>query len=150
VPLEQVTAGDALRFQRGDVVVCIPVFNAAEHFARCLASVVRHATNDLVVLIADDASADPAIESIARDLGERDGVRMLYQRRPENLGFVRNLNTVFADVAPADVVILNSDCEVTEGWFEGLREAAYSDSRVATVSTLTNHGTIVSDRKSVV
>jgi GT2 family glycosyltransferase/glycosyltransferase involved in cell wall biosynthesis len=144
VPLEQVTAGDALRFQRGDVVVCIPVFNAAEHFARCLASVVRHATNDLVVLIADDASADPAIEGIARDLGERDGVRMLYQRRPENLGFVRNLNTVFADVAPADVVILNSDCEVTEGWFEGLRAAAYSDSRVATVSTLTNHGTIVS------
>ena len=69
---------------------------------------------------------------------------MLYQRRPENLGFVRNLNTVFADVTPADVVILNSDCEVTEGWFEGLREAAYSDSRVATVSTLTNHGTIVS------
>jgi glycosyltransferase involved in cell wall biosynthesis/GT2 family glycosyltransferase len=144
VPFERITAGDALRFQRGDVVVCIPVFNAAEHFARCLASVVRHATNDLVVLIADDASADPAIEGVARDLGERDGVRMLYQRRPENLGFVRNLNAVFADVAPADVVILNSDCEVTAGWFEGLREAAYSDSRVATVSTLTNHGTIVS------
>jgi glycosyltransferase involved in cell wall biosynthesis len=144
VPLEQITAGDALRFRRGDVVVCIPVFNAAEHFARCLASVVRHATNDLVVLIADDASADPAIEGIARELGERDGVRMLYQRRAANLGFVRNLNAVFADVAPADVVILNSDCEVTEGWFEGLREAAYSDSRVATASTLTNHGTIVS------
>jgi len=144
VPFEQIPAEDALCFERGDVVVCIPVFNAAEQFARCLASVVRHATNDLAVLIADDASADPAIEGIARELGKRDGVRMLYQRRPENLGFVRNLNTVFADVAPADVVILNSDCEVTEGWFEGLREAAYSDSRVATVSTLTNHGTIVS------
>jgi GT2 family glycosyltransferase len=145
VPLEQVTAGDALRFRRGDVVVCIPVFNAAEHFARCLASVLRHATKDLVVLIADDASADPAIGRITRELAsERDGLRVLYQRRPENLGFVRNLNTVFADVAPADVVILNSDCEVTEGWFDGLCEAAYSDSRVATVSTLTNHGTIVS------
>jgi glycosyltransferase involved in cell wall biosynthesis len=144
VPFEQITARDALHFERGDVVVCVPVFNAAEQFARCLASVVRHATNDLAVLIADDASADPAIERIARELGKRDGARILYERRPENLGFVRNLNTVFADVAPADVVILNSDCEVTQGWFEGLREAAYSDSRVATVSTLTNHGTIVS------
>ena len=143
--VEQVTARDALRFRRGDVVVCIPVFNAAEQFASCLASVLRHATKDLVVLIADDASTDPAIEGIARELaGDRDGLRVLYQRRPENLGFVRNLNTVFADVAPADVVILNSDCVVTEGWFEGLRAAAYSDSRVATVSTLTNHGTIVS------
>jgi len=126
-------------------VLCIPVFNAAEQFARCLASVMRHATNELVVLIADDASADPAIEGIARGLaGERDGLRVLYQRRPKNIGFVRNLNAVFVDVAPADVVILNSDCVVTQGWFERLRQAAYSDSRVATASTLTNHGTIVS------
>ena len=47
-------------------------------------------------------------------------------------------------LAPADVIVLNSDCEVAEGWYEGLRRAAYSDTRVATVSTLTNHGTILS------
>jgi GT2 family glycosyltransferase/glycosyltransferase involved in cell wall biosynthesis len=145
VPFQQAMAGDALRFRRGDVVVCIPVFDAAELFARCLTSVIHHATKDLVVLIADDASADPAIEGITRELsGGRDAPRVIYQRRPENLGFVRNLNRVFADVTPADVVILNSDCAVTDGWLERLRNAAYSDSRIATVSTLTNHGTIVS------
>jgi glycosyltransferase involved in cell wall biosynthesis len=46
--------------------------------------------------------------------------------------------------APADVVILNSDCRVSEGWLDGLREAAYVDSRVATATALTNHGSIVS------
>src|ERR1041385_6290033 len=46
--------------------------------------------------------------------------------------------------APADVVVLNSDCVVAEGWLQGLRRAAYSDALVATASALTNHGTILS------
>ena len=47
-------------------------------------------------------------------------------------------------LAPADVIVLNSDCVVARGWYEGMRRAAMSDTRVATVSSLTNHGTIVS------
>jgi glycosyltransferase involved in cell wall biosynthesis len=38
--------------------------------------------------------------------------------------------------APADVVLLQADVVVAEGWLEGLREAAYSDSRVATASAI--------------
>jgi glycosyltransferase involved in cell wall biosynthesis/GT2 family glycosyltransferase len=144
VALEQVQAGEAPHFRRGETVVCIPVYNAAEHFVRCLTSVARH-TEDARVLIADDASTDPAIEKIARELGERHPeLRLVYLRNERNHGFVGNLNEVFAVTAPADVVILNSDCVVTEGWLDGLRHAAYSDSRIATVSTLTNHGTILS------
>ncbi len=67
-----------------------------------------------------------------------------YLRQPENVGFVRNVNTVLALLAPADVIVLNSDCVVSRGWYEGMRRAAFSDTRVATVSTLTNHGTIIS------
>ena len=40
-------------------------------------------------------------------------------RQPANLGFVGNMNAAFAATAPADVVILNSDCVVAEGWFDG-------------------------------
>jgi GT2 family glycosyltransferase/glycosyltransferase involved in cell wall biosynthesis len=145
VGLDPVTQGELPRFERGDVVVCIPVHNAADHFARCLTSVARHTDPAVTLLVADDASADPAIERIATEVAERnDELRILYLRRPENLGFVGNLNDVFASTGPADVVILNSDCVVTDGWLAGLRRAAYSDSRVATVSTLTNHGTILS------
>src|SRR6266511_4002157 len=136
--LQVVEAGSRLRLERGQAVVCIPVFNAADHFARCLTSVATHAGEATQVLIADDASTDPAIERIARDVGERfPDLRLAYRRNEENLGFVRNLNNVFAMTAPADVVILNSDCVVTEGWLDGMRDAAYSDSRVATVSSLT-------------
>ena len=61
-----------------------------------------------------------------------------------NVGFVRNVNQALVMLAPADVIVLNSDCEVAEGWYEGLRSAAYSDTRVATASALTNHGSILS------
>ncbi len=63
---------------------------------------------------------------------------------PHNLGFVGNVNAAFEQAAPADVVVVNSDVIVGPGWLEGLRAAAYADETVATASTLTNHGTIVS------
>ena len=41
-------------------------------------------------------------------------------------------------------MIVNSDTVVPAAWLERLRAAAYSDGLVATASTLTNHGTILS------
>jgi glycosyltransferase involved in cell wall biosynthesis/GT2 family glycosyltransferase len=129
---------------RGDVVVCIPVFGARELFEECLRSVVDHTTPGTRVLVADDASPDPGIEAFTRRLADEGGVQLEYLRQPENLGFVGNMNDVFDATAPADVVIVNSDVVVPAAWLERLRAAAYSDELVATASTLTNHGTILS------
>ena len=38
--------------------------------------------------------------------------------------------------APADVVVIRSDCIVAADWLQGLREAAYSDARVASAMPL--------------
>ena len=54
------------------------------------------------------------------------------------------MNAAFRETAPADVVIVNSDTVVPPAWLERLRAAACSDGLVATASTLTNHGTILS------
>jgi glycosyltransferase involved in cell wall biosynthesis len=70
--------------------------------------------------------------------------KVWYLQQERNLGFVANVNIAFACSEPADPVVLNSDCVVSQGWLDGLRDAAYSDTRVATASTLTNHGTILS------
>ena len=43
-------------------------------------------------------------------------------------------------VAPADVVMLDSDCLVADGWLEGLRKAAYSDGAVSTASAMVDDG----------
>jgi GT2 family glycosyltransferase/glycosyltransferase involved in cell wall biosynthesis len=133
---------------RGEVVVCIPVYGAHEHFVACLSSVIAHTPADVRVLICDDASPDERSAEFVRRLAEggTDGSEraVAYLRRERNLGFPANVNGAFAMAAPADVVVLNSDCAVAEGWLDGLRAAAYSDSRIATATALTNHGSVVS------
>jgi glycosyltransferase involved in cell wall biosynthesis/GT2 family glycosyltransferase len=145
--LRQIHPGDAVGATRGETVVCIPVYGGLQLLAECLRSVLRHTPSDVPVLIADDASPDPAIEGFTRELADAGAFArrdVIYMRQPANLGFPGNVNSAFAAAAPADVVVLNSDCVVAEGWLQGLRRAAYSDSLVATASTLTNHGTILS------
>jgi GT2 family glycosyltransferase/glycosyltransferase involved in cell wall biosynthesis len=139
--IRHVEASGSIGTTRGAVIVCVPVYGQHDLAERCIASVLAHTAPDVPILIADDASPDDGttryVEAVA------DG-RVWYLRQPENVGFVANCNIAFGVAAPADVVILNSDCEVGPGWLEGLRQAAYSDSLVATATALTNHGTIVS------
>ena len=139
-----VEPGQPLGAARGDAVVCVPVYEARALFEQCLRSVAEH-TDAATVLVADDASTDPGIEAFAHRIAEdAPHLQVIYARQPVNAGFVRNVNDAFAAAAPADVVILNSDVVVPPGWLERLRAAALSDALVATASTLTNHGTILS------
>lgn len=145
--LRALSPGETLGAGRGEAVVCIPVYGACELFVECMVSVLAHTPEDVRILIADDASPDPAIERFVESLaaaGRLDRHDVAYLRQPENLGFPANANAAFAAAAPADVVLLNSDCVVDAGWFSGLRRAACSDALVATASALTNHGTILS------
>jgi GT2 family glycosyltransferase/glycosyltransferase involved in cell wall biosynthesis len=142
--LHELAAGSKLDVRRGEVVVCIPVYGAPELFAECLTAVLAHTPVDVPILIADDASPDPAIAEFVRSLAPTLEHSVHYLRQPRNLGFPGNVNSGFEAAAPADVVVLNSDCIVAAGWLAGLRRAAHSDALVATASALTNHGTIIS------
>jgi glycosyltransferase involved in cell wall biosynthesis len=51
------------------------------------------------------------------------------------------VNRALEQLAPADVVVLDEACCVTEGWLERLRDAARSDSNNATASALADTGT---------
>ena len=141
---DELPPGATLGAKRGEAVVCIPVYGAQEQFAECLTSVLAHTPADVPIMIADDASPDPAIRAFVYSLEDQFQHQVSYLRQPVNLGFPGNVNAAFAAAAPADVVVLNSDCVVAAGWFEGLRRAALSDALVATASALTNHGTILS------
>jgi GT2 family glycosyltransferase/glycosyltransferase involved in cell wall biosynthesis len=138
--------GEELPHHESEVVVVIPLYGAHDHFVRCLSSVLRHTPRDVPIVVADDASPDPTSREWAAEL-DAAGVAdhaVSWVRQPSNVGFVHNCNAAFALCAPADVLLLNSDCVVAAGWSEGLRAAAYSDSINATATALTNHGTIVS------
>lgn len=144
--MHDVQVDERLGLRRGDVVVCIPVYGGYELFTQCFGSVLRHTDPEVPILVCDDASVEPRFPEFVRNTLETGDwphdVR--YLRQPSNGGFVANVNAAFAVAAPADVIILNSDTIVSDGWVQGLYAAAYSDSKVATATALTNAGTIVS------
>ncbi|HWK27394.1 MAG TPA: glycosyltransferase [Solirubrobacter sp.] len=139
-PGQRVDAGGA------DTVVCVPLHGAHEEFKCCLRSLLRHTHADVPILIADDADPDPAARTWVGELERTGSLRhtISWLRQEPNLGFPGNCNAAFAASAPADVAVVNSDCEVGAGWLEGLRAAAYVDTNVASSTALTNHGSIVS------
>jgi GT2 family glycosyltransferase len=130
----------------GDTVVCVPLFGGHDVFARCLERLGAHTPPDVPLLIADDATPEPRSRELADRLAAAGRLPqpLFWSRAASNLGFVENVNRAFAQTAPANVALVNSDVEVAEGWFDGLRDAALSAPDVATATALTNHGTIVS------
>lgn len=124
-------------------VVAVPVFDAYDDVVRCLQSVLAHTPHDAAVLVLDDGSTDPRMRELPERLGEAPHL-VVVLRSATNRGFVRTMNEAFAVAGRRDVVVLNSDVVVGPHWLERLRDAAYSDTRIATATPLSNHGTILS------
>ena len=123
--------------------VIVPVYNAFDETITCLRSVLKNTNGLYRLLILDDASPQGSLtEYLPQDIVADIHVHVC--RNAGNLGFVRTCNRGMRESCPDDVVLLNSDTEVTPGWLEKLRSAAYSSDRVATVTPLTNNGQICS------
>jgi len=124
-------------------VVVIPVYNAYDDVAQCVEAVRRYTPRDADVLVVDDGSTDARIARLWNELPDA-LPRFVVLRQARNAGFVRTMNVAFEAAGRRDVVILNSDVIVGSEWLTRLRAAAYSDSRVATATPLTNSGSILS------
>ncbi|AET57607.1 putative glycosyltransferase [Paenibacillus terrae HPL-003] len=122
--------------------IIIPVYNAPEELEECVQSLFRYTNlkNNRVVII-NDCSPDPKVNEYLATLDKQEGLVIL--QNEENLGFVGTVNRGMS-FSQEDVVLLNSDTVVTAGWLEKLKEVAYSDKSIATVTPLTNNGSICS------
>lgn len=123
--------------------VVIPVYNAAAELDRCLQTVQATVPSATEVLVIDDASPDPVVADVLRTWLGRGGPGWRFLRNAENRGFVRTANHGMR-LCQGDVVLLNSDTEVTRGWLQGLGRCLASDPAIATATPWTNNGEIVS------
>jgi GT2 family glycosyltransferase len=123
--------------------VVVPVFNAAEELETCLARLDSTVGDDADVLVIDDASPDGAVGEVLDRWRRRAGPRWRFERNPQNVGFVGTANRGMR-ACTGDVVLLNSDTEVTPGWLEGLARCLASDPDIATATPWTNNGEIAS------
>ncbi len=124
------------------VSIIVPIHNAAEDLALCVAAVLRHTTGRTRLLLIDDASTDPAIARLFDQWEGKPGIEL--HRQTANLGFTATCNRGFALAGQDDVVLLNSDTQVGPGWLDGLRLAAHATSRVGTVTAVSNNAGVFS------
>ncbi len=122
--------------------VVIPVHGARDDTLRCLDSVLATLPAWGRVVVVDDASPDQTLVQTLHALLDRREITLL--SHAANRGFPAAVNTGLKACGGDDVVLLNSDTLVADGWLERLREAAYSSACIGTVTPLSNNATVLS------
>lgn len=124
------------------VDLVIPIHNARHHLERCIEAVALRTDFPFRLILINDGSTDPDVSTLLTALRGASGLVVI--DRAENLGFVHTANEGLAFSGTHDVVLLNSDTVVSQGWLGGLRRVAHVRPDVATVTPLTNNGTLCS------
>ncbi|SFD43226.1 Glycosyltransferase, GT2 family [Paracidovorax konjaci] len=126
------------------VDVIVPVYRGLADTQLCVESVLASACRTPYRLIViNDASPEPAVTAWLRERAAGDQ-RILLLENAENLGFVGTVNRGMALSDSNDVLLLNSDTEVANDWLDRIRQAAYGDAKVASVTPFSNNATICS------
>jgi len=126
------------------VTIIVPIYNAYQDTKQCIESLLMHTDTKHNILLMDDSSTDERIMELIYEVTSHHS-HISFIRNSQNVGFVKNCNNGFRKSDQStDVVILNSDTIVTSNWLKKLVYAAYSSHYIATVTPLTNNGTICS------
>lgn len=109
--------------------VVILNWNGRRHLERYLPSVVAHTVGDVEVVVADNGSTDDSLQWLRLTYPD---VRVI--RLDSNYGFAGGYNRALKEVDSEYVLLLNSDVEVTAGWWQPLVEVLDRESDVAAVA----------------
>jgi GT2 family glycosyltransferase len=124
-------------------LIIVPVFNALEQLEACLKSISDTVPTDTQVLLIDDASTDERVRPLLQSWVNEVKPHRRLLLHEQNRGFVATANHGMR-LADKDLVLLNSDTEVTPGWLQRLADCLKSDQSIATATPWSNNGEIVS------
>ena len=123
--------------------IIIPVYNSYECVIDCIESIINNTVFDTTkLIIIDDKSTDTRIWPMLEEYSKKFNFINIY-RNSKKLGFASTINKGIK-LSTNDVILLNSDTEVTKNWLTKLIECAYSKENVATVTPLSNNSTLTS------
>ena len=128
-----------------NIDIIVPVYNAYEFTEECIKSILRNTDlkTHTLVLINDKSPDEKILPMLLKYKEENTDKQIVVLDNEENLGFVKTVNKGM-QYSKNDVILLNSDTEVTKNWIEKIQKCAYSNKYIATVTPLTNNGTICS------
>ena len=128
-----------------DITIVIPVFGRPELFERALSSVIEHGNLDKnkLIVVNDWGPGTTAIRNLTRK-AMLANPNIEYFENDTNLGFVSTCNrAVFElDNTANDVLLLNSDAELTPHALAEMQNVLALSPRHACVSPRTNEGTL--------
>lgn len=123
--------------------VVVPVYRDQKKTQRCIESVLKAANKAAIhLIIVNDRSPSPAVTAFVRSLTSQPRVTVI--ENPQNLGFSGAVNVGMRQHPERDVVLLNADTEVADGWLDRLLACAQDSPDIATVTPLSNNATILS------
>ncbi len=124
--------------------VIIPIYNAYDDVIECIESVIKNTKFEGNYLyLINDASPDERIKPMLKKYADKYKKEIIYLDNEENLGFVGTVNRGMKE-SKNDVLLLNSDTEVTSNWLDKMQKCAYSSDSIATVTPLSNNATLAS------
>lgn len=135
--------GSSRRASPALIDVIIPVYRGLPETRRCLESVMRsRLALPHEIVVVDDASPEPALAAWLRELAKAGRITLLAHER--NAGFVASVNDGMRAHPDRDVVLLNADTEVADGWLDRLAACAAREPHAGTVTPFSNNATICS------
>jgi len=126
-----------------DIDIIVPVYRDFEVTRRCIESVFLapcRVSQRLVVV--DDCSPEADLRDWLRGLASEGRLDLI--TNASNEGFVRSVNKAMALHPSRDVVLLNSDCEVSGDWLDRLCRIVAADKSIGTATPFSNNATICS------
>ncbi len=128
-----------------NISVVIPVYKDWTTLEKCIESLKKYVGNNNTVILVNDRSDiwKEMEDNILKAIEGYDNFK--YFLNDENMGFVKTCNrAVFElDKTGNDVLLLNSDTEVTEGFIEEMGEVLYLSEKHGVVCPRSSNATIL-------
>jgi len=121
-------------------LVVVPCFGNLAVAQRCLRSLDSTSPRDVAFLVVDDCGPQRVTREWL-DEAVSSGRPCELVLNDKNLGFVRTANRAFSLREGRDVLIVNSDVVVFDGWYDGMLAVAQGP-RVASVTAMSNAGSV--------
>jgi len=126
------------------VTIIIPAYKDWASLCACLTSCDRHVKSSHEIIVINDASPEVGFEQRIKEFihGKQ---KFRYYLNGENLGFVKSCNKgVELATSGNDILLLNSDTEVTSGFLEEMLFCLYASDRHGVCCPRSNNATLVS------
>lgn len=113
------------------ISVIMPVYNAEKYIRRSLESMLNQTYRNLEILIGDDASTDRSVNIIS----SYDDNRIKVFQYDQNLGYVKNCNTLFEKVTGDFIAFQDADDYASFDKFEKQLDAFQANTELAICGT---------------